>query len=202
MFHIVNNLQSQVFEVNTVQRSRYENLIITLVHAYSGFPFYLPAFIDCDASANGYQILSYYVFNKQRAIFTNLIPSQDGKIQDLYSFLREELLIYLSKKLPRKTYSIFDKILTRTLTKSIFMPLIYGYICSKEEEIGIYDPKQNKRSKGCWLKGLSLRGRRLTPFQRGFPFLGFGYHTTKEEWIFLTSLGSSFNLSTRTRSTI
>ncbi|KAI5671640.1 hypothetical protein M9H77_12004 [Catharanthus roseus] len=89
MFHIVNNLQSQVLEV---QRSRYENLIITLVHDYAGFPFYLPAFIDFR-----------------------------GRI-----YRSEELLIYLSEKLPRKTYSIFDKILSRTLTKSIFMPLIYG----------------------------------------------------------------------------
>jgi hypothetical protein len=45
-----------------------------------------------DASSSAYQIMSYFLFNKDLAKRTNLIQSEDvNKINDLYNSLLEDL---------------------------------------------------------------------------------------------------------------
>ncbi|KAH0439594.1 hypothetical protein IEQ34_024577 [Dendrobium chrysotoxum] len=58
---------------------------------------------------------------------TNLIPSEDGEIKDLYSFLLEELIEFMKEELDKKSLSnTVCQILTRKIVKNLFMPLIYG----------------------------------------------------------------------------
>lgn len=46
--------------------------------------------ITQDASASAYQIISYFLMDESLAIRTNLMPSLDGEIQDIYSYFLEE----------------------------------------------------------------------------------------------------------------
>lgn len=49
-----------------------------------------------DASSSAYQIMSYFLFNKDLAKRTNLIQSEDvNKIKDLYNSLLEDIPLYL-----------------------------------------------------------------------------------------------------------
>lgn len=57
---------------------------------------------------------------------TNLIPSPDGKIQDVYSFFLEELKEFMKAELEKNLSRIVCDLLTRKLVKGIFMPIIYG----------------------------------------------------------------------------
>lgn len=57
---------------------------------------------------------------------TNLIPSSDGKIQDVYSFILEELKEFMKAELGTNLSTIVCNLLTRKLVKGIFMPIIYG----------------------------------------------------------------------------
>lgn len=47
--------------------------------------------ITQDASASAYQIMSYLLLDHEMAKKTNLIPSEDGHIYDIYSFFLDEL---------------------------------------------------------------------------------------------------------------
>lgn len=79
-----------------------------------------------DASASAYQIMSYLLLNQKMSRQTNLIPSTDGQIQDVYSCLHEELLEFLVERLDPNENAIIGSLLTRTLVKKLFMPLVYG----------------------------------------------------------------------------
>lgn len=83
--------------------------------------------ITQDASASAYQIMSYFLLDETLAKRTNLIPSSDGKIQDVYSFILEELKEFMIAELGENNLSrqVCD-VLTRKIVKSIFMPIIYG----------------------------------------------------------------------------
>ncbi len=80
-----------------------------------------------DASASAYQIMSYFLLDESLASRTNLIPSLDGKIQDVYSFILEDLKVFMKAELDNNHLStIVCNVLTRKLVKGIFMPMIYG----------------------------------------------------------------------------
>lgn len=83
--------------------------------------------ITQDASASAYQIMSYFLMDEILAKRTNLIPSEDDQIQDLYSFLLEELIEFMKAELDNKSLSnTVCHILNRNIVKNIFMPIIYG----------------------------------------------------------------------------
>lgn len=79
-----------------------------------------------DASASAYQIMSYFLLNKELGMRTNLLPSPEPQIQDFYFFLKEELQEFFHSKLDTNKYAIIQSLLTRKLVKVLFMPLIYG----------------------------------------------------------------------------
>lgn len=80
-----------------------------------------------DASASAFQILSYFLLDAPLASRTNLIPSLDGKIQDVYSYILEDLKVFMIAEMENKNLStIVCNQLTRKLVKGIFMPMIYG----------------------------------------------------------------------------
>lgn len=82
--------------------------------------------ITQDASASAYQIMSYFLLDETIAMRTNLIPSSDEKIQDIYSFILEELKEFMKAELDKNLSTLVCNLLTRKLVKSIFMPIIYG----------------------------------------------------------------------------
>lgn len=83
--------------------------------------------ITQDASASAYQIMSYFMLDNTMAMRTNLIPSVDDSIQDVYTFFLKELKEFMIAELENKNLAtIVCKLLTRKLVKGIFMPLIYG----------------------------------------------------------------------------
>lgn len=83
--------------------------------------------ITQDTSASAYQIMSYFMLDNTMAKRTNLIPSVDDEIQDVYTFFLEELKEFMIAELENKNLStIVCELLTRKLVKGIFMPLIYG----------------------------------------------------------------------------
>lgn len=79
-----------------------------------------------DAPASAYQIMSYLLLNHKMSRQTNLIPSPDGQIQDVYFCLHEELKEFLVRRLDPTKYAIIGSLLTRKLVKKLFMPLVYG----------------------------------------------------------------------------
>lgn len=79
-----------------------------------------------DASASAYQLMSYFLLNEKMAMITNLIPNRDGKINDIYTMLLEELLVFFDKVLSEPLLSTVIKLFNRSLVKSIYMPMIYG----------------------------------------------------------------------------
>ncbi|XP_071712899.1 probable DNA-directed RNA polymerase [Rutidosis leptorrhynchoides] len=96
--------------------------------------------ITQDASASAYQIMSYLLLDENIAKSTNLFPSNDGEIKDIYLDILEALNSYISDK---KKYTLdendefslvedhefsstINKLLDRKIVKSIFMPIIYG----------------------------------------------------------------------------
>lgn len=88
-------------------------------------PRTIPVTQDQDASSSAYQIMSYFLLDVDLAKRTNLIPTGE-KIQDIFSFLLEELKQFLQTNLGTATSTIVCSRLTRKLVKAIFMPLIYG----------------------------------------------------------------------------
>ena len=89
--------------------------------------------ITQDASASAYQIMSYLLLDKHMANLTNLIPYMDSnerlggqKINDIYSYILENLKDYLSTILKDDINEIICSRITRKLIKKLFMPLIYG----------------------------------------------------------------------------
>jgi DNA-directed RNA polymerase len=84
--------------------------------------------VSVDASASAYQIMSYLLLNQEMGRRTNLLPSSDGKIQDLYMCLQDELHKFLDKRLEVSPYKhkLVLSMLTRKFVKGLFMPLVYG----------------------------------------------------------------------------
>lgn len=79
-----------------------------------------------DASASAYQIMSYFLLDETIATRTNLIPSSDGEMKDVYSFILEELKEFMKAELENNLSTLVSGLLTRKLVKSLFMPMIYG----------------------------------------------------------------------------
>lgn len=85
--------------------------------------------ITQDASASAYQLMSFFLLDKEIAKHTNLIPAfynHKQKINDIYTFFLEELKVYLQNKLNANLFNVIGPRLTRKLIKVLFMPLIYG----------------------------------------------------------------------------
>ncbi|XXG73060.1 hypothetical protein AAC387_Pa07g2041 [Persea americana] len=73
--------------------------------------------ITQDASASTYQIMSYFLLDETLAKRTNLIPSSDGKIQDAYSFILEDLKEFMKVELEGNLSMIVCNLLTRKVVK-------------------------------------------------------------------------------------
>lgn len=82
--------------------------------------------ITQDASASAYQIMAYFLLDFEIAMKTNLIPTDDNRISDIYIFFLEELRDYLRKIYDVNVSSAISSLFTRKLIKQLFMPLIYG----------------------------------------------------------------------------
>lgn len=83
--------------------------------------------ITQDASASAYQIMSYLLLDETMARKTNLIPSPEGEIEDIYTSILHELNSYIGKKIEDSALSsTLIEVLDRKIVKSIFMPIIYG----------------------------------------------------------------------------
>lgn len=83
--------------------------------------------ITQDAAASAYQIMSYLLLNEEMARRTNLIPHPDGKIQDVYAYLLQDLKGFFNHQINDKfKMEIIESKLDRKLIKRLFMPLIYG----------------------------------------------------------------------------
>ena len=65
-----------------------------------------------DASVSAYQIMSYLLLNAEMGRLTNLLPSPDNEIQDLYSRLRDELNKLLHNIYDEKKYALIEYHLT------------------------------------------------------------------------------------------
>lgn len=70
--------------------------------------------------------MSDFLLDETLAMRTNLIPSLDGEIQDVYSFILDELKDFMKAELEESLSSIVCNYLTRKIVKSLFMPIIYG----------------------------------------------------------------------------
>nr|YP_010144809.1 hypothetical protein KYW51_mgp16 [Mirabilis jalapa]QQL93536.1 hypothetical protein [Mirabilis jalapa] len=71
--------------------------------------------------------MSYLLLDEFLAEKTNLIPSLDGQIQDVYSYISNELKSFLKDELvDNNLSSIVCNNLDRKIVKKIFMPMIYG----------------------------------------------------------------------------
>lgn len=83
--------------------------------------------ITQDASASAYQIMSYFLLDERIAVRTNLISANDS-IQDLYSYILEELKDFFQTDdtLDKNLIKILCEKFDRKIVKSIFMPIIYG----------------------------------------------------------------------------
>ncbi|KVF21783.1 uncharacterized protein LOC112505269 [Cynara cardunculus var. scolymus] len=83
--------------------------------------------ITHDASASAYQIMSYFLMDECIARRTNLIPSENGEIQDLYLCILNELKPFIQNELCDSNLSVLIcSSITRKMVKGIFMPIIYG----------------------------------------------------------------------------
>lgn len=70
--------------------------------------------------------MSYILLDETMAKRTNLILSSDKKIQDVYSFILEELKEFMKAELGGNLLTIICNLLTCKVVKGIFMPIIYG----------------------------------------------------------------------------
>ena len=82
--------------------------------------------ITQDASASAYQIMSYFLLDETLAKRTNLIPSSEDKINDIYSYFLLELKEFLPSVLEQNLSTVVCTHINRKIVKSIFMPIIYG----------------------------------------------------------------------------
>lgn len=87
--------------------------------------------ITQDASASAYQILSYFLLDETLAFRTNLIPSPNGEIEDIYTYFLMEFMQYLKEEgkkglLSNDLVKSVCSLLNRKIMKSFFMPVVYG----------------------------------------------------------------------------
>ncbi|KAK4372699.1 hypothetical protein RND71_008083 [Anisodus tanguticus] len=95
--------------------------IALVLEKWEGFP------VTKDASASAFQIMSYFLLDEDLAKSTNLLPSKDNKIQDIYMNILSELKDYFVRELGNNSLSlIVIRRMDRKLVKSIFIPMIYG----------------------------------------------------------------------------
>lgn len=117
--------------------------------------------ITQDATASAYQIMSYLLLNEEMARRTNLIPHPDGKIQDVYTYLLQDLKEFVRHRINDKLkMEIMESKLDRKLIKRLFMPLIYGKtLISMEMDIRLtYGQLLSRKDKGFCLplKGIFI----------------------------------------------
>ena len=100
-----------------------------------------------DASASAYKIMSYLLMNEEMARQTNLIPSPDKEIQDMYECFKNDLVKYLREVIDRSKISIIESRLTRKVIKQLFMPLIYGktVLAMGDDISGVYGSLLRKK---------------------------------------------------------
>lgn len=81
-----------------------------------------------DASSSAYQIVSFLNLDKILAIKTNRITPPDGKPEDLYSWIQDELKSFMDSdpELDKNLSRVVSMHMDRKIVKSFFMPMIYG----------------------------------------------------------------------------
>lgn len=82
-----------------------------------------------DASASAYQLMAYFLLDTTFAKLTNLFDTGGDEIFDIYSHMRIELILFLKESLSEdnpELCAILDRVLTRSIVKKIYMPIIYG----------------------------------------------------------------------------
>lgn len=104
--------------------------------AYAKAPYQFLAKVLCDdqelvklpisqeATACSYQLYSFFLLNTEVAIRTNLLPSNDGKLQDFYSELPREFKDFLRHRFDY--YEFIEYKLDQQLIKTVFQLLIQG----------------------------------------------------------------------------
>jgi len=128
-----NNHQSQMFAsdqslIQFAESASDPFQFLAKILSLDGYSNYYKVPVSVDASASAYQIMSYLLLNQEMGRRTNLLPSEDGKIQDVYMCLQDELHKFLDKRLEVSKYKhkLVLSMLTRKFVKGLFMPLVYG----------------------------------------------------------------------------
>lgn len=101
-FHIQNEGINQICSFNNllqslhkdIQRARYERLILNLAEAYSGYQFYLPAFLDFRGRIYRSGILHFHERDLSRSliIFANSCPNNENMITDNQTILESAIV--------------------------------------------------------------------------------------------------------------
>lgn len=107
-----------------------------LLVAYAKAPYQFLAKVLCDdqellklpisqeATACSYQLYTFFLLKTEVAIRTNLLPSNDGKLQDLYSELPREFKDFLRHRFDY--YEFIEYKFDQQLIKTVFQLLIQG----------------------------------------------------------------------------
>ena len=126
---ILENISKEMYILSNAREPfQFLSKIIAILAGKKISPLQIP--ITQDASASAYQLISYFLLDKDLAMKTNLIPYINiyGEIliSDIYNHFLEEVKNHLMEKLEPKLSEIVCSRLNRKLIKSIFMPLVYG----------------------------------------------------------------------------
>ncbi|CAI9786720.1 unnamed protein product [Fraxinus pennsylvanica] len=118
--------------------------------------------ITQDASASAYQIMSYFLLDETMAKKTNLISSPDGQIQDVYSFILEELKEFMKAELEGNQHlsTVVCDNLTRKIVKVSYFTTVYDYMVMEAINIWVSDKLHKKRHRITLRVSSSKRDRR------------------------------------------
>ncbi|XP_022974198.1 uncharacterized protein LOC111472781 [Cucurbita maxima] len=77
--------------IKTIQRSRYERLILNLARAYDGYKFYLPAFLDFRGRIYRYGILHFHECDLARSLIVFADHNHQKEEIKCNSYIRDEI---------------------------------------------------------------------------------------------------------------
>ncbi|KAG5107158.1 hypothetical protein JHK82_044128 [Glycine max] len=107
------------------------------------YPFGTALVEFLDASASAYQLMAYFLLDKNFAKLTNLFDTGSGEIFDIYSHMRIELISFIKDSLSEENpelCAILDRVLTRRYAKA---NIIFYF---KNREVGDIAKPLNKQS--------------------------------------------------------
>ena len=131
-FHCVKEILAEKAKGSKRYFQYYSNMLLYLesLRSYqiTEFDLFHTVPVTQDASASAYQLMAYFLLDEELARKTNLFNTK-GVIHDVYLYIREHFIIYLTKSLYKENPSLckmLPEIITRSIVKKIFMPIIYG----------------------------------------------------------------------------